>query len=91
MARPGSSRPPWCGQCDERTRFRLDGNRLPSPASCPECGPPARGNGRSTPAQRARQAVQPFTGPAQAEPPDADDDQTFWAGQSGSNLAEWSA
>lgn len=31
-------RKPWCGQCDERTRFLLDERGYPSSARCPWCG-----------------------------------------------------
>lgn len=33
--RPAPVRPPWCGECDERTRM-IDGDH---PAHCPECHP----------------------------------------------------
>lgn len=33
-----SSRKPWCGRCDERTRFTLDEHGYPSSARCPTCG-----------------------------------------------------
>lgn len=41
---PAAAEPlPWCGECDERTRFLLDENGFPSQTKCPTCGtPPAR-------------------------------------------------
>jgi hypothetical protein len=36
---PRGRRPRWCGQCDERTRFVLDEQGLPSATPCPACRP----------------------------------------------------
>lgn len=64
---PGSParavRPPWCGQCDERTRMLgFDGD---APAPCPHCKPAAtrRQRGRQPP----NQAALPPSGPHQPD------------------------
>jgi hypothetical protein len=35
---PVARRKPWCGNCDEQTRFLLDEFGYPSPRRCPDCG-----------------------------------------------------
>jgi hypothetical protein len=35
---PVARRKPWCGKCDEQTRFLLDEFGYPSPRRCPDCG-----------------------------------------------------
>jgi hypothetical protein len=32
------TRRPWCGDCDERTRFQFDEQGLPGNLRCPACG-----------------------------------------------------
>jgi len=38
LRRAGSDRPPWCGQCDERTRRREDVDGA-NAGRCPACNP----------------------------------------------------
>jgi hypothetical protein len=35
---PGARRKPWCGRCDEQTRFLPDEFGYPSARRCPDCG-----------------------------------------------------
>lgn len=56
---PAARRKPWCGECDEQTRFALDEFGYPSSSRCPACGSAAAAPaGTTCPATRLERSYQ---------------------------------